>query len=268
MRDVKLAALLSDFACPRPRPLRRQEIAWRQTTPASRLTIADGQGCWREQGATHEPKALLLHGWGGDASLFGPLADALSAIGWHVIIPDLLGHGDASATSCGYAAQLQWLNALECRFGHFDLIVAHSAGALLVEIARAQGALMSRARLSLAGPVTLISLFECYLSQTLQAGFDAAELAAAYLDDQHLPPSLLVSEPCSSDDKLLICHGNNDEVIPVKDAKRLAARHPHSTLWLPADTGHMGLVQHPELAQRVARFCPLPEGRTADALDA
>lgn len=268
MRDAKLAALLSDFESPRPRPLRRQEIAWRQTMTASHLPIADGQGCWREQGAMHEPKVLLLHGWGGDASLFGPLAAALSAIGWHVIVPDLLGHGDASATRLGYAAQLQWLNALERRFGHFDLIVAHSAGALLVEVARAQGALRSHHRLSLAGPVTLTSLFERYLSQTRQAGFDAAALAAAYVDDQRLPPSLLAPEPCSSGGNLLICHGSDDEVIPVHEAKRLAARHSRSTLWLPANTGHMGLVQHPELAQRVARFCPLPNGRSADALDA
>lgn len=268
MRDAKLAALLTDFECPRPRPLRRQETEWRQTTAARRLPIADGYGCWRERGAMHEPKALLLHGWGGDASSFGPLAAALSAIGWHVIVPDLLGHGDASATRFGYAAQLQWLNAIEHHFGHVDLIVAHSAGALLAEVARAQGALIGRARLSLAGPVTLTSLFERYLSQAGQPGFSATELAAAYLDDQRLPQTLLAPEPCSSGGKLLICHGRADQVIPVHEAQQLAARHSHSRLWLPANTGHLGIVQHPELAQRVARFYPLPDGRPADAFDA
>ncbi|MFP1727265.1 alpha/beta fold hydrolase [Lonsdalea quercina] len=261
MKTAKLAALLSDFERPRPRPLRRQETAWRRMTASTRLPMADGQGCWRELGMEYEPKVLLLHGWGGDASLYAPLAAALSGTGWHVIIPDLLGHGDACATPFGYAAQLQWLNVIERRFGPFDLIVAHSAGALLVEVARAQGALLVDARISLAAPLTLITLFQRYLWQTREQGFTAESLAAAYLDAQRLPLTLLDPKPRTSGDKLLICHGREDGVIAVQEAKKLAAKHPRSTLWLPADTGHMGLVQHPELAERVARFYPLSGGR-------
>lgn len=261
-----LNAALADFERPRPRPLRRQEIAWRQTTPTLRLPLADGLGCWRQLGAPQQPKALLLHGWGGDAASYAPLARALTAAGWQAIIPDLLGHGDARGEAYGYAAQLRWLGALQRRLGPFALIIAHSAGAVLVEAALAAGILQAEARVLLAAPVTLVSLFQRYLQQTRQRLFSAPQLAAAYLDAQRLSRALLDPAHHSAGGKLLICHGAQDRIIAPHEADRLAAVLPHARQWRPADTGHMGLLQHAGLFHQIADFYPLPGRKATDAI--
>lgn len=259
-------AALADFERPRPRPLRRQEIAWRQTTPSLRLPLADGLGCWRQLGAQQQPKALLLHGWGGDAAAYAPLARALTAAGWQAIIPDLPGHGDARGEAYGYAAQLRWLGALQRRLGPFALIIAHSAGAVLAEAALAAGTLKAEARVLLAAPVTLVSLFQRYLQQTRQSLFSAPQLAAAYLDAQQLSRALLDPAHHSADGKLLICHGAQDRIIAPHEADRLAAALPHARLWRPTDTGHMGLLQHADLFHQIADFHPLPGRKPTDAI--
>jgi 2-succinyl-6-hydroxy-2,4-cyclohexadiene-1-carboxylate synthase len=52
---------------------------------------------------------LLLHGFAGSGALWTPLVPALVAQGWHVIAPDLLGHGasDAPSDPARYAAREQ-----------------------------------------------------------------------------------------------------------------------------------------------------------------
>lgn len=48
---------------------------------------------------------VLLHGYGGDKSTMGYLAAYYMFLGYHVIVPDLLGHGDSSADQVGFGVQ-------------------------------------------------------------------------------------------------------------------------------------------------------------------
>ncbi|MEO0421831.1 MAG: alpha/beta hydrolase [Pseudomonadota bacterium] len=96
------------------------------------LTLDDGaQLRYREAGQGRS--VLLLHGWGVAGACFDPLAQALGE-GWHVVVPDLRGHGASSPLSPdqGFDTLVddlrQLLIALDLRE---SVVVGWSMGALL-----------------------------------------------------------------------------------------------------------------------------------------
>ncbi|MFN3432332.1 MAG: 2-succinyl-6-hydroxy-2,4-cyclohexadiene-1-carboxylate synthase, partial [Candidatus Sericytochromatia bacterium] len=56
---------------------------------------------WRTWGREGAPRLLLLHGFAGAAAFWAPLADIWAA-DWHVLAPDLPGHGASEAPQAGY----------------------------------------------------------------------------------------------------------------------------------------------------------------------
>ncbi|CAB0151328.1 Lipase 1 [Pseudidiomarina piscicola] len=59
----------------------------------------------REQVAPRSGTVVLLHGYGGDKSSMGYLAAYYMFLGYHVVVPDLLGHGDSSAQQVGFGVR-------------------------------------------------------------------------------------------------------------------------------------------------------------------
>lgn len=56
----------------------------------------------REAIAPRNGTVVLLHGYGGDKSTMGLLASYYMFLGYHVVVPDLLGHGGSSAQQVGF----------------------------------------------------------------------------------------------------------------------------------------------------------------------
>ena len=65
-------------------------MTWKTRPRSERSGLA-----WIEQGAG--PSVLLLHGVGLRAEAWNAQADALTEAGFHVLAPDMLGHGSSSA---------------------------------------------------------------------------------------------------------------------------------------------------------------------------
>lgn len=63
---------------------------------SSRLDLA------RDSTAPRSGTVVLLHGYGGDKSTMGYLAAYYMFLGYHVVVPDLLGHGESSAEQVGF----------------------------------------------------------------------------------------------------------------------------------------------------------------------
>lgn len=78
------------------RALRRVGVVDPPDPPASRHDVLDGTRIHSlEWGRADSPTALLVHGVGQTAHSWNVIAGALAAAGWHVLVPDLRGHGDS-----------------------------------------------------------------------------------------------------------------------------------------------------------------------------
>jgi pimeloyl-ACP methyl ester carboxylesterase len=90
---------------------------------------------WGE-GAT----VYLVHGWGGRGSQFGALVEPLVAAGFRVVMFDAPVHGDSDHGPAGprRTSGVEFAKALDavfCRFGPAEAVVAHSMGTISTYLA-------------------------------------------------------------------------------------------------------------------------------------
>ena len=206
-----------------------------------------GWFCRPEQIAGRPSGAVVLHGWGGSAADLAPIARPLLDAGVHTLLLDARCHGrsdDAEFTSMprfaqDVAAGVRWLRDQPQLDPERILLVGHSVGA---------GACLLAARDDprVAGVVSLSSMA------------DPHELMTRLLTGSHLPKPFvplalryvehliglnfsefapLTTLPALSVPVLLV-HGEQDVVVPVTDARRLAAAAPDATLLVVPGAGH------------------------------
>lgn len=206
-----------------------------------------GWFCRPEQVAGRPSGAVVLHGWGGSAADLAPIARPLLDAGVRTLLLDARCHGrsdDAEFTSMprfaeDVAAGVRWLRDQP----HLDperiLLAGHSVGA---------GACLLAARDDprIAAVVSLSSMA------------DPREMMTRLLTGSHLPKPFarlalryvehliglrfsefapLTTLPALSVPVLLV-HGEHDVVVPVADARRLAAAAPDATLLVVPGAGH------------------------------
>ena len=92
-----------------------------------------------EQGAGNADRLLLVHGFGGSKEDFTHYLPRLGATGWHVVAPDLRGHGGSSKPQDEAAYSLEQLaddiNALLDALGWDTAVVlGHSMGGMVVQV--------------------------------------------------------------------------------------------------------------------------------------
>jgi pimeloyl-ACP methyl ester carboxylesterase len=92
-----------------------------------------------EAGAGNERRLLLVHGHGGSKEDFTPYLPRLGATGWHVVAPDLRGHGGSDKpqdeTAYSLAQIADDLDALMAVLGWDSAtVLGHSLGGMVVQL--------------------------------------------------------------------------------------------------------------------------------------
>ena len=88
----------------------------------------------------HGPVVYLVHGWGGRGSQFGALVEPLVESGHRVVMFDAPAHGDSDHGPAGPRRTngvefAKALDAVFCRFGPAEAVVAHSMGTISTYLA-------------------------------------------------------------------------------------------------------------------------------------
>jgi pimeloyl-ACP methyl ester carboxylesterase len=127
-----------------------------------------------EAGAGNADHLLLVHGFGGSKEDFTHYLPRLGATGWHVVAPDLRGHGGSSKPQDEAAYSLKTLaddlNALLDVLGWDTAVVlGHSMGGMVVQV------------FALAHPERVSALVLMDTSQLMPDHVDADMVAAAQL---------------------------------------------------------------------------------------
>ena len=202
------------------------------------------------KGIDQGPAVAVIHGWGSNAAQMLPFASLLQREGYAVLLLDARNHGNSDADSFSsmprFAEDLEhgfdWLGQQPRIDPQRRFLLGHSVGAaaaLLVASRRQDlagvvsisafahpAALMRRQMQSHHIPYRPIGwLLLSYIERTIQAGFD--DIAPCNTIRQASCPVLLV-------------HGEQDESVPLSDARQIYANRPDDRveLLLLPETGH------------------------------
>lgn len=109
--------------------------------------VVDAQGHdvrGRVWGAGAERTVYLVHGWGGRGAQLAAMVDPLVETGHRVVMFDMPAHGDSDHGPAGARRThgvefARALDAVFCRFGRADAVIAHSMGTIATYLAMRHG---------------------------------------------------------------------------------------------------------------------------------
>ncbi|WP_223300080.1 alpha/beta hydrolase [Methyloversatilis sp. RAC08] len=208
------------------------------------LTACDGRRLhgWFVPAGTgaRAPAALVMHGWGANASMMLPLARPLHEAGHAVLLLDARGHGDSDDIDFmslprfadDVATGLDWLGA-RCDVDAARLsLIGHSVGAaaVLLEASRRPRA---QAVISLSAFAHPQDMMRRYLSAMgipwrpfgALITRQVQRVIGARFDDI-APLATLPKVRCP----VLLAHGLRDSTVPITEAHRLVAARPGTPL--------------------------------------
>ncbi|ELY3194265.1 hypothetical protein SMM50_004730 [Salmonella enterica] len=262
--DDQFDTILASLTRPPVFPLRKGEIDEIRQMADIRFPVNQRQGrllrCVNP--CQTAPKALLIHGWGGNPFMLKLQKDLLQHLGYRISMPFLLGHDPSHPESCSIPEQVHLLMQLQEREGVFDLVIAHSAGGLITALAATLGFKVANIIL-ISSPSSFPELLERKLKDFSTASHHRIALHHHYLNDASAGPELMSRKVFSGlQASSLVIHGSADRKIDVQDALSLHQQLPESELVLVNGTGHLGILNHKMTLQAITDYLCRPASGT------
>jgi len=211
-------------------------------------------------GTAHPPTVYLVHGWGGRGAQFGAMVEPLLQAGRRVVMFDGPSHGDSDRGPSGRRTSgvelAQALDAVFCRFGPAEAVVAHSMGTISTYLALRFGWLGADRLVLVAPMVEADSLFEQFqamlgFGRRTRHWFDREVLAWLGVPlaefDARVQARLVDARPT------LVITDRGDRQTPYDDVVDFAA-----TIDVPLITteglGHRKILRDPETVRTIVEF--------------
>ena len=248
------ARLAAELLC-RPRG-RNPPQAWElePTLLASQpIRLAGGLHglAWGEAG----PVVLAQHGWRGRPTQFGRIAAALVPRGYRVVALDAPGHGVSTGLRASTRILADTLHAAAAELGAVRAVIGHSFGGAAAGIAVSEGLVTTRVVL-IASP-TQVSAMLARMGRDLGLPAAARRELAAWLDRHAGRPIAeldLVQLGAQLGGTALIVHDEDDEIIPVAEARLLESAWPAAAKLYTRGLGHRELLAAPEVVAAIRDF--------------
>ena len=200
------------------------------------------------------PLVMLIHGWGGWAAQFGPIAHALARAGLGVVAMDLPGHGQDRARHSNMFRWADALHALVAQWGAPALIVGHSMGAMAAAYAFCESPPPAAVFLAPALSVDpAIDVFARGMRVRPATTEDLRDRVRTFTGDAW--PR--VNQGADLDwprGPLLVVHDRNDPQTPFALSAALAQRQAHAALLELDGPGHNRLLRDHAVIAAVADF--------------
>lgn len=202
-------------------------------------------------GLARRPAVIVLHGWGGNAAMMLPLAPALHAAGYAVLLIDARCHGASDADDFASLPRFaedaehafDWLARLPGIDARRIALLGHSVGAGAVLLAASRkpgvGAVVSVAAFS--HPATMMRRWLAAKHIPLRPlgnyTLRYVERTIGHRFDDIAPEHAIARVRCP----VLLVHGADDETVPLSEAHRIHAARGHDGVdlrVLPGDHEH------------------------------
>ena len=211
----------------------------------------------------------LVHGWGGRGSQLAALVEPLVEAGHRVVLFDMPAHGDSDHGPAGprrtHGVEFaKALDAVFCRFGPAEAVVAHSMGTISTYLALRYGWLGTRRLVFVAPMVEAASLFDVFqrslgFGPRVRRAFDRAVDTFIGVPVAEFDARIQAGhvEPVPT----LVITDRDDRQAPYADVADFA-----QTIGAPLVTtqglGHRKILRDPAVVERVVDF--VVEGRALD----
>lgn len=236
---------------------------------------SEGRIAYWSWGDASWPLVVCLHGWGGRATQWSPLATALLASHHRVVVFDAPAHGASDGDRASLPAFRDALLRVLDAVGTPHALVGHSLGGLAVLAAiasRANGGVSPLPRaVSIGAPSGVDRPLTRFLRRH-QASDEVHLAMIAQLEERwHFrwsemgTPSLAAQAARSGGAPLLVVHADDDEQVLVVESEGLAADWPGATRWLaPAGAGHLRILRDASTVARIVDFITTRDGVSDD----
>jgi len=212
-------------------------------------------------GDDHLPTVYLMHGWGGRGAQFAAMVTPLVEAGHRVVLFDAPAHGDSDHGPAGPGRTNgvefgKALDAVFCRFGPAQAVVAHSMGTISTYLALRFGWLGTERLVLIAPMVEASSLFDQFqaalgFGPRVRTAFDRAvdEFVGVPVAefDARVQAGHVAARPT------LVITDRGDRQTAYADVVDLA-----ETIKAPLITteglGHRKILRDPAVVQRVVEF--------------
>ncbi len=251
--DQEARSLILDLSRPRrrARPRLAEPLAAAQDLEAP--TASGPVAAWR---LGEGPAVLLVHGWGDDNALWGPMIVRLAADGWAVVALDLPGHGFSSAGFAGIKPAAEAVGAVAAALGPIEAVIGHSFGCVALTAAL-DGGLKAAKAVMIASP--LPRGLAARLEQERARGapnalIDRAQAILTAEAADQTPEFDLEAAARRMSATALFVHALDDEQCPWSNSRTLAAAWPGAgTVWVDG-LGHRLIAQDDGVAATVVDF--------------
>jgi pimeloyl-ACP methyl ester carboxylesterase len=214
----------------------------------------------------------LVHGWGGRGAQFGALVAPLLEDGHRVVMFDGPSHGDSPAGPAGPARSngvelARALDAVFCRFGPAEAVVAHSMGTISTYLALRFGWLGTQRLVFISPMVEAGSLFDLFQASLgfgprVRAAFDRAvdEFVGVPVEEFDARVQARHVEPVPT----LVITDRGDRQTAYDDVVAFASS-IGAPLVSTEGLGHRKILRDPAVVARVVEFVAAGRelGRTA-----
>ena len=187
---------------------------------------------------------LVVHGWRGRASQFGPIVRELRAEGYRVVGFDAPANGDSAGRHTDIRDYLAAIEELQRRHGLFRVVVGHSFGALAALTAVREGTATGGV-VAIAGMADARYLVDSFASRIglspATADVLAREFGRRVVPDIERPYEHVdaVGRPLPDGMPLLLVHDRGDREVAASESLRLHEAHgERSRLVLTEGAGH------------------------------
>jgi pimeloyl-ACP methyl ester carboxylesterase len=203
------------------------------------------------------PLVIFIHGWGGRAAQWAPLALQISKLGFRAVALDVTGHGDSPKWHTGYDYFLHDITDLSRTLDTpVYAYVGHSSGALTMMAARALWGIRAQRYACICAPSfpyplinvvqkklnprpSVLENYKAYITEQFECTWDELQSGWAYAN--------------AGSDTLLF-YDETDGFVNHSEGDKLLALCPGAELVKTKGYNHQKILAAPELARTLGVF--------------
>ena len=200
-------------------------------------------------------KILLVHGWSGRGTQLFKIADELVKNDYSTISFDAPAHGKSQGKSTIMVEFIESVLEIDRKFGPFDAVIGHSLGGMALLNAVNYG--MKTNKIVTIGSANIVLDIFIDFIEKVKMKPKQVELLRLYFEKKYnksMDSLSSYNNVSKIEIPILVIHDENDDEIPVNDAKEIAKHFINGKLIITKGLGHRKILGDSYIIKQIIEF--------------